>query len=166
MKKKEFYAFTGPSIFMIISLMVIPLALCVVFSLQRLSLGTPARFIGFTNYARILAGDRFWNAMGNTILYIGISVPVQIVLGFVIALSLDRVERLRGLFIGSSLLPHILTPAVGALVISWLFRDYWGFYDYLLGLLGVKVQWHANPWGTRLLIMVYMRSGRTPPSSS
>jgi ABC-type sugar transport system permease subunit len=47
-------------------------------------------FIGLGNYAELLGDPRFWNALGNTAVFTIVTVPVQIVLGLLLAVRLSR----------------------------------------------------------------------------
>jgi multiple sugar transport system permease protein len=104
------------------------------------------------------AGNRsteFQSALKFTLLYTLVTTPFVLVLGFVLALAVNRVtHRLKGFFISASLLPFIITPVVGALAIKWLFRDN-GLVPYFLSQFGVSLFWMAQAWSARLLIILY-----------
>ena len=116
--------------------------------------GRPVRiwnYVGLDNYANVLRVDRlaaalagaaaggagwvgqlyrdittieFWGALEFSLLYIAATTPCVLLLGFAIALAVDRAsKRIRGALIFASLLPFIITPVVGALSIYWLFLD-------------------------------------------
>jgi ABC-type sugar transport system permease subunit len=47
-------------------------------------------FIGLANYAELLDDPRFWNALGNTVVFTVATVPLQIVIGLLLAVALSR----------------------------------------------------------------------------
>jgi ABC-type sugar transport system permease subunit len=47
-------------------------------------------FIGLGNFAELLGDPRFWNALGNTLVFTVVTVPVQIILGLLLAVRLAR----------------------------------------------------------------------------
>ena len=97
----------------------------------------------------------FQGALKFTLLYTLVTTPFILVLGFVLALAVNRVTlQLKGFVISASLLPFIITPVVGALAIKWLFRDN-GLVPYFLSQFGVSVFWMAEAWSARLLIILY-----------
>jgi multiple sugar transport system permease protein len=97
----------------------------------------------------------FIGALRFTLLYTFVTTPFVLILGFLLALGVNRVTvHLKGLVISASLLPFIITPVVGALAIKWLFRDN-GLVPYFLSQFGVSVFWMAEAWSARLLIIVY-----------
>lgn len=79
----------------------------------------------------------FYRAMAFTLTFTFISVPLLIILGFVIALAVNSLHRhLKGLVIFFSLLPMIVAPLVGSLVLYWMVDS--------RGILGSFLQYLAN----------------------
>ena len=99
--------------------------------------------------------NEFYGALQFTLIYIFVTLPFVLGIGFLLALGVNNVtQKLKGLFISASLLPFIITPVVAALSIKWLFRDN-GLVPYLLSHVGVQVFWMAEAWSARLLIIIY-----------
>lgn len=74
-----------------------------------------------------------YGALAFTLTYTAIVTPLSILLGFVIALSVNAVPRMiRGPTIFVSLLPMIVTPLVGALILFWMVDA--------RGILGAAIQ--------------------------
>jgi multiple sugar transport system permease protein len=115
----------------------------VVLSLQRRSLleGT-ARFVGVDNYLRIAADPRFWNALGNTMYFVVVSVAIELVLGLAIALALARPFRGRALAYGIVLLPWAVPTAVSARMWGWMLDSDIGILNHLLGM---QINWLGSP---------------------
>jgi len=133
MNKKTFIAFISPSLFIMVILMVIPLFAAMYLGLNVITysnLNEPV-FVGFQNYREVLTDPDFWKSLQFTLIYILATVPVQIFLGFIVAICLDQVRRLRGLYIGILLLPMIITPVVATLLFRSLF-DKGGIIYYVL----------------------------------
>jgi multiple sugar transport system permease protein len=99
--------------------------------------------------------NEFWSALRFTLLYIALTTPLVLGLGFALALGASALtQRLKAVFITASLLPFIITPVVGALSIKWLFRDD-GLVAVLLAQFGVQVHWMAQAWSAQLLVILY-----------
>ena len=79
----------------------------------------------------------FYRAMGFTLTYTFTVTPLLIVLGLMIALAVNTLTaKLKGLVIFFSLLPMIVTPLVGSLILFWMVDS--------RGIIGTFVQWLAS----------------------
>ena len=138
------------------ALLVAPLVVTLWLSLQRITFGSSAVFVGLRNYYDVIADEQFRGALGFTLLYVAISIPIHTALGCVLALMLERVSTtVRGLLISAYAMPFIMTPVVGTLVFSWLFKDYWGLVPYILDKFGMHVLWFAEPWPARWVLIMW-----------
>ncbi|HEU5472520.1 MAG TPA: sugar ABC transporter permease [Actinophytocola sp.] len=82
------------------------------------------RFVGVDNYSAIFqgeAGDRFWNAFGNTTWFTVVSVLIEIVIGVAMALVMHHALRGKGLVRASILVPWAIPTAVSAILWRWIF---------------------------------------------
>lgn len=79
----------------------------------------------------------FYRAMAFTLTYTFTVTPLLIALGLMIALAVNRLQAgLKGFVIFFSLLPMIVTPLVGSLILFWMIDS--------RGILGSFIQWAAN----------------------
>jgi len=79
----------------------------------------------------------FYRAIGFTLTYTFVVTPLLIILGLMIALAVNSLHRrLKGLVIFFSLLPMIVTPLIGSLILFWMIDS--------RGILGSAIQWMAN----------------------
>lgn len=79
----------------------------------------------------------FYRALAFTLTYTFVCTPVLIALGFFIAISVNAAsQRIRGLLIFFSLLPMIVTPLIGSLVLFWMIDS--------RGVLGTFIQYLAG----------------------
>ncbi len=96
----------------------------------------------------ILADPVWWRAVANTLLFAGVSVFFETVLGVVIALVLDAGVRGRGLMRAAVLIPWAIPTVVSAKIWAWLLHDQFGMVNDLLlrlGLVAEPVAWLASP---------------------
>ena len=95
------------------------------------------------DFAARLQNLPFYRAMSFTLVYTFTVTPLLIVLGFVIAIAVNSLHRrLRGLVIFFSLLPMIVTPLIGSLVLFWMIDS--------RGILGSFIQYLADDPGLSL----------------
>ena len=137
MKKGTFAFFVGPSVFIMLALMTVPLLASIVLGMHFVTfrnLDAP-QWVGLQNYQQVLADPEFWDSLEFTIIFIAITVPLRIVLGLLFALLLDQIRRFRGVFVAAALVPFVMTPVVGTLIFRDMFDrggPYWYWMQQLL----------------------------------
>ena len=94
--QKEAYLFLLPSLLGFSIFVIIPILISLVLSFTEWDLIRPAKFVGFENYIELLTADRiFVKVVSNTIIYVILIVPVQLLLGLVLAVALN--QSIRGI---------------------------------------------------------------------
>ena len=124
MNRKTFFAFSAPSIIVMLALMVVPLLMSLWLGTQYMTFRniTEPQFVGLRNSVEVLEDPRFWRSFEFTALYTAIVVPSWVVIGFIIALFLDQVSGLvRGVYLSIFLLPFIIVPVIGTI----MFKQLW-----------------------------------------
>lgn len=114
--------------------------------------GTPA-FIGFNNYATALWGVKsaeFWNATGVTYFFAATTVALEIVIGFAMALVMNKAFRGRGLMRASVLVPWAIPTAVTAVLWRWSFNPA-GIINFVTGS---HIIWTGSEWPAKFAIIM------------
>ena len=142
-----------PIIFLFLSIRVFPIFTNLSLSFTNAHLIRPVtKFIGVRNFFILFKDLQFIRAFRNSLEFMVIAVPGEILIGLIFALLLTRKVRGRnirgeGLFQTLYFIPYIL-PMVPAIII-WRFffsPGEFGLANYLLGLIGIsKVAWMSNP---------------------
>jgi len=131
------YAFIWPAFLIVLVISIFPLiyALTVSFQSVRLVPPLPPRFVGFDNYSEILTSARFWESTGTTANIVFLSVTLQYVFGFALALALHHNVRGAYLYRVVFLLPMFIAPVCVALIARMIFHPYLGpVNDAMVGL--------------------------------
>lgn len=131
------YAFIWPAFIIVLVISIFPLiyALTVSFQTVRLVPPIPPRFVGFDNYTSILSSPRFWESTRTTATIVFLSVALQYVLGFLLALALHHNVRGASLYRIVFLLPMFIAPVCVALIARMVFHPYLGpVNDAMVGL--------------------------------
>jgi len=133
------YVFLWPAFLVVLAVGLFPLVFSFSMSFQSLRLipPLPPRFVGFDNYWTILQTERFWHVIGTTTLIAVISVMIEYVIGFAIALALHSKVPGEKLFRISFLLPMLLAPIAVALVGRMMFHSSVGPLNDLFTHLGL-----------------------------
>ena len=112
-------------------------------TLFRASTNAPANYVGLQNYRELLSDPFIWTNFTITAKYVIISVTGQVVVGFGLALLLNREFPFKGLVTTLLLLPMMLSMAVVGLFWKLLYDPSFGIMNYFLGL--GKLEWLADP---------------------
>lgn len=76
---------------------------------------------GLMDIASRIYGLPFYRALAFTLVYCFLVTPLAMIFGFLIALGINGLPRmLKGATIFFSLLPMIITPLIGALIVYWM----------------------------------------------
>lgn len=130
--------FILPYLLVFIALLVFPLFWGIWLSLHKVDLFGPGRFVGITNYMRVLADPIFRQALWNTVIFVLVSVPSLVALGLFLALALNRTTRttsfFRGLFFSSS----VLSVTIVTLIWRFVFIPGDGLLSVLFEQSGIE----------------------------
>jgi multiple sugar transport system permease protein len=132
------YIFIAPWLIGFVIFALGPIVASFLLSFTRYELITPPEWIGLGNYKTMLTGDSlFWTSLYNTIYYTVFSVPLSLIVAFMLALLLNR--NLPGIGIYRTLfyLPVVSSGVAISLLWIWLFNPQFGLINYLLGLVGL-----------------------------
>jgi len=134
--------FTLPAIGFVILMVAFPLAYNIVISFRdwNLSSYSPPSWIGLKNYTSLLSDTRFWGAMWRTLAFSFSAVIIETVLGFSIAIFLNRDLRGKNLTKTIFLLPMVATPVAVGMIWLLIFEPTMGLANYLLKGMGIAPQ--------------------------
>lgn len=153
MRLKQFALFSGPAIVLMAGLLIVPLVMTIVWSFQNVPVGQPGVFNGIDNYLEIFSSPRFLNATVFTVAFTLILTTVKLIVGYGIALLLNRVQRGRMVILALLMASYVVPTVVGAMNFSWLFNDiFGGVVNQILGVFGVHVNWLTETGPARLLV--------------
>ncbi|WP_043540461.1 carbohydrate ABC transporter permease [Salinarimonas rosea] len=124
------------------------------------SLTSEPVFVGLAKYADVLSRAEFWNALVNGIVYAGVSIVLQVVLGIGFALILHQPFRGRALVRGLAFLPYLLPTVIAVLTFKWMVDGSLGIVTILMDDLGLPpIYWFetesAAMWSV-ILISVWL----------
>ena len=136
--------FIVPTIVFLIVFNIFPLLYSLGYSFTdfRASTNAPANFVGLDNYRALLNDPNIWSNFTITAKYVIVSVAGQVVVGFGIAMLLNRDIPYKGLITTLLLLPMMLSMAVVGLFWKLLYDPSFGIINYALGL--GNFEWLAN----------------------
>ncbi|GHO46786.1 glycerol-3-phosphate ABC transporter permease [Ktedonospora formicarum] len=103
-------------------------------------------FVGLANYRFLLSDPSFWQSLQTTVLYVVVSVPLQLILSLLLAILLMSSIRGRA-FWRLAIFSPFITPMVATTSIwLWMFDNYHGLLNGILHLLHLKsIDWLGDP---------------------
>jgi multiple sugar transport system permease protein len=137
--------FIVPTLAFLIVFNIFPLIYSLGYSFTdfRASTRAPANFVGLQNYRDLLHDEHIWNNFSVTAKYVLVSVGGQVLVGFGVAMLLNREIPFKGFITTLLLLPMMMSMVVVGLFWELLYSPSWGIVDYALGLEGFD--WLSNP---------------------
>ncbi len=151
------YLFVAPALIFIGFFHVLPGIAAFAMSLTRWGV-IYERFAGLENYGAILdpSGSRFGefvNALGVTVWYVLMTVPVEMAIALLLAFVLYQGTVGRGAYRVIYFMPYITSVVAAATIFEWIFDANFGFLNYVLGAVGIGAQaWLREPRGVLQMV--------------
>lgn len=158
----------APAVVVMLAVTAYPIGYAIYLSLQRYDLRFPnqARFVGLSNYAAVLSSEFWWQAFWVTLFITVVSVAVELVLGFSLALVMHRTIFGRGSVRTAILVPYGIVTVVAAYSWQYAWTPDTGYLAALLpsgdaplteqwpaiGLIILAEVWKTTPFMALLLL--------------
>ncbi len=94
-------------------------------------------FVGLENYAQLFSDPLFRKVTVNTLLYLLLGVPLTMGIALAVAVTLNNVARMKGLFRVGYYLPVVTSIVAVSVVWKFLLRDRGGLVNTVLDLVGI-----------------------------
>lgn len=115
------------------------------------------RFVALSNYWQLLQRPLFWSALGNTVYFVAVGVPLSMAASLGTALLLHSpMARFKALFRTALFAPVVTTVVAVAVIWRYLFNTRYGVVNSVLAHLGVHpVDWLGDPHWAMPTIIVF-----------
>jgi len=134
------WMFTAPALLIVAGVTIFPIVYSVVISLSNATVsGNGIALNGFTtaNYSLVLKNSTWHYALAFTIIYTLITVVVELVLGTMIALVLERLTAGRGFMMALLLIPWSMITVINAELWGYIYQGTYGVADAILNAVGL-----------------------------
>ena len=123
-----------------------PLTFSIILMFHRWDILTPMEWVGLKNFTRLFADRLFFKAIGNTLVFLVIHIPLQIVIALGLALLLNARIRIRGFFRAVYFLPVVVSGVVVTILWQQLYSFDYGVLNSLLTSIGFpRIPWIVDP---------------------
>jgi len=170
-----------PGVLLLLLVQLYPLLYSLFISFHDYRLLRPelTEFVWLKNYIDIFSDKEFLNALSNTAIYVGLAIPIELMIGFVLALAIEKITRGKNLIRALLIVPQFMAPIAMGFVWRFLYNDEFGLINFMLRKIGIERPplWLADPdialysciiveiWATVPIFMLLLSAGMASISS-
>lgn len=149
------WAFLLPAAIWVLAFTVFPLLYAIYSSFWSYRFGRRNAFVGLDNFGRLFTDENLRNGLWVTFIFVFYTVAIEMVLGFALALLLNREIRGRNILRAIMILPLFATPvALGYLGITIFYETNGPVNVLLRSLGGPSIPWLSNPLWAKVAIII------------
>jgi ABC-type sugar transport system permease subunit len=143
---KNGYWFVLPYVLFFLAFVAYPLCFSIILVFHRWNIVTPMEWVGLKNFQRLVADPLFLKSITNTLTFLLIHIPLQILVALVFALLLNSKVRLRGFFRALFFLPVVVSGVAVTILWQQLYSYDYGVLNGLLHAIGLpSIPWLIDP---------------------
>lgn len=147
-------AFLAPSVLGVLIFFVLPFLVVIYFSFVDNPVAK--QFVGFENFVSVIGNKAFRTAVGNTLFFSIVAVPLAVVLGMALAFLLDAGIPLRS-ELRSCFLTPLMVPTASVVLIWQVLFDYNGVVNLAVQKFGGgRVDWLKSSAGLFVVILLFL----------
>jgi multiple sugar transport system permease protein len=148
MKEKKIipYLMIAPYVIHFLTFVAFPVIFSFVLMFHQWNIISPMKFIGFQNFYHLFNDSQFFRSLLNTVIFLLIHIPLQIVVALFFAVMLNQKARFIGFFRAAYFLPVIVSGVVVTILWQQLYGFETGLFNRILSSIGLgKVGWLVDP---------------------
>ena len=138
------FLLTLPGLATLFIIIIFPLVFTIITSFYDYTLLNPNHddFVGLENYQEVLEEEYIGHSVIITIQFVLATVFIEFIIGFALALALDKVQRFKSIYYLILLVPLMINPVVVGLMWRMILHTELGIMNYLLKLMSInRVNW-------------------------
>ncbi len=140
--EKTAYGLILPYILFFLAFAAYPLVFSLVLMFHRWNIVTPMEWIGLKNFSRLVGDPLFFKSLGNTLVFLGFHIPLQVVVALAFALLLNSRIRGRGFFRAVYFFPVV----VSGVAVTILWQQLYAFDNGVLNSILSRFGMPRIPW--------------------
>jgi multiple sugar transport system permease protein len=143
-KAQKGWLLLSPTLALLLVLSIVPFVYALILSLRDYNLKIPSmmgQFAGLNNYRHLMREDgEFWHSLGITVLFVVGVVAIEFVLGFVLAMLLNRDFKGKRVVVSLAVIPMMIAPISVGLIWSVALNHELGVISWLIKSVGIPMQ--------------------------
>jgi len=150
------FFFVAPAVIVLSIVILTPIVIAIVTSFYDYTLIDRSlnKFIGLKNYFNSISSAKFLHSSIVTISFVFLVVLFEFLIGFLIAILLNQVEKFRNIYYFILLIPLLINPVVVGLIWRMFLHPQLGILNYVISLIGVDpVNWLGDPQNAFITII-------------
>jgi ABC-type sugar transport system permease subunit len=150
------FVFLAPAVILLCIFVFYPMISALGTSLTNWNGISPvSSFIGLKNYLAAFESPELLQAVGNTCLYVALTLPLSLVIAYLAALAVERKSAASTVLRLAFAIPFVISIPVVSVVWVWIFDPNFGLLNYALGVVGIDPQhWLTDPNTAMLAIAI------------
>ena len=145
-KKAIPYLFIAPYVIHFLVFISFPVLFSFFLMFNKWNIIAPMKFVGFQNFYRLAHDHLFMQSILNTIIFLVIHIPLQIIVALFFAVMLSKKVKFIGFFRAAYFLPVVVSGVVVTILWQQLYGYEGGLLNRLLVSIGLgKVGWLIDP---------------------
>ncbi len=141
-KKLLPYLLVSPYLIFVAVFVLFPVFFCFFLTFHKWNIIAPMKFIGAANYSRLFHDRLFWKAIGNTLKFLLLHIPLQLIVSLFLAYLLNNKIKALSFYRASFFMPVI----VSGVVVTILWQQLLGFDTGLINRLFTFLGFHKTGW--------------------
>jgi len=142
-------AFVAPAIFIMLLVGLFPFLWAIAVSFQDITGSNPnGSWVGFAQYEKLITDPRVWAALGRTMLILAVALPIEVVLGLLLAMHFQVDRPLKRLYVALLVLPAVVSPMVAGSMWRLMFDHKFGPFNQIIGWVAghpIVLLWTVKP---------------------
>jgi multiple sugar transport system permease protein len=140
------YLLVSPYLIFLVVFVLFPVLFCFFLTFHKWNIIAPMKFIGLDNYSRLIHDRLFWKAIGNTLKFLLLHIPLQLVVSLFLAYLLNHQLKAIAFFRASFFMPVIVSGVVVTILWQQLLGFDFGLINRMLQPFGIKkIGWLVDP---------------------
>lgn len=140
------YLLISPYLVHILVFVLFPVGFSLFLSFHEWNIISPMKYVGLANYQKVLQDQYFLKSLRNTLVFLSIHIPLQIIVALGLAVILNQQIWFRAFFRGAFFMPVVVSGVVVTIMWQQLYGYEMGSINLLLQALGFdKIGWLTDP---------------------
>lgn len=136
------YLMVAPYLIHFAAFMAFPLIFSIILVFHKWNIITPMKWIGLANFRRVVRDDLFFQSLWNTLVFLIIHIPLQMIIALTLAVMLNQAIRLRSFFRAIYFMPVI----VSGIATTILWQQMFGYDTGVLNTAATAFGLPRIPW--------------------